>query len=80
MSKMWLEVKEEGRYIFIFFNLFVLATFKKILSKYGNFKRVFPQNVATLAHVFSKKIFVAFTLYFSTLVACTQIFILFFKC
>jgi hypothetical protein len=56
MSKMWLEVKEEGRYIFIlFFNLFVLATFKKILSKYGNFKRVFPQNVATLAHFFPKK-------------------------
>jgi hypothetical protein len=52
---MWLEVKEEGRYFFIlFFNLFVLATFKKILSKYGNFKRVFPQNVATLAHFFPK--------------------------
>jgi hypothetical protein len=69
---MWLEVKEERRF-FYFFNPFVSATFKKILSKYGNFKRVLPQNVATLVHFSPKKIFVAFTLFFSTLVACTQI-------
>jgi hypothetical protein len=55
MSKMWLEFKEE-RIFLLFFNPFVLATFKKIQSKYGNFKRVLPQNVATLLHFFQKSL------------------------
>jgi hypothetical protein len=50
MSQIWLQKNR----IFLE-SCFVLATSRKVLSKYGNLRLSFPQNMATLAR-FSQKI------------------------
>jgi hypothetical protein len=51
MSQIWLQ---KNRFFF-WESCFVLATSRKALSKYGNLRLSFPQNMATLA-LFSQKI------------------------
>ncbi len=53
MSQIWLEVGQEWRKKIEF--CFVLATFRKVLSKYGDLRVVFPPNMATLRYFFQKK-------------------------
>ncbi len=53
MSQIWLEVRQEWRKKKEF--CFVLATFRKVLSKYGDFRIVFPPNMATLRYFFKRK-------------------------
>jgi len=53
MSQIWLEVRQEWRKNIEF--CFVLATFRKVLSKYGDLRIVFPPNMVTLRYFFKRK-------------------------
>jgi hypothetical protein len=52
--KIWLQGREGSRK---FYNpaIFLQHVGNKLLSKYGNFRKKNPQNMATLAHFFSQK-------------------------
>jgi hypothetical protein len=59
MSQIWLQKSR------IFWeSFFVLATSRKVLSKHGNLRLSFPQNMATLALFPPKKSFVPFAMDF----------------
>jgi hypothetical protein len=52
MSQIWLQLRQESRKKKLE-SCFVLATsFRKVLSKYGDFRPLFPQNKAIVVHYF----------------------------
>ncbi len=60
ISQIWLQVRQESRKELE--SSLVLATSRNVLSKYGDFKPFFPQNMANLAYFSKKNPFVAFAL------------------
>jgi hypothetical protein len=60
MSQIWLQVRQESRKQLE--SSLVLATSRNVLSKYGDFRLFFPQNMANLAYFSKNNPFVAFSL------------------